>query len=63
MTFEPSVCGSACPALSFAGLAGVSLSSLAGIEQGACPAHSRVLDQAWVALARVATEQEARVAA
>ena len=40
-----------------AGLAGCSLASLCAIEQGACPRRSRVLGQAWAALARVNAEQ------
>lgn len=48
---------------SLAGLAGVSISSLERIEQGACPARSRVLEQARDALAVLAAEREARLAA
>ncbi|MGO8907365.1 MAG: helix-turn-helix domain-containing protein [Solirubrobacteraceae bacterium] len=33
-----------------AGLANCSLASLGGIEQGACPRHSKVLERAWAAL-------------
>jgi len=40
-----------------AGLADCSLSSLAWIEQGACPRRSRVLVQAWAALAAVAANR------
>jgi transcriptional regulator with XRE-family HTH domain len=36
-----------------AGLADVSLASLDRIEQGACPRRSRVLSQAWAALAAI----------
>ena len=40
-----------------AGLADCSLASLERIEHGACPRRSRVLAQAWAALAELKNEQ------